>query len=461
MVKMNGLEIELVSKMKYLGVVFDPKQSWNQHIEYVCAKTEKIVQRILRTTGNGWGLSGKVFRILYNGAIEPLLCYACPAWIGGLNETNKAKLLSTQRSFALMITRGYRTISLEASLVLANIPPIDLRLKLWSNRYLIRHNIVPETLPQLTYQQPAHFLEDGHPALRANYVRQNCLKSHHFNIFTDGSKKENESTNRKQTGCAFVVKQQETIYHSEKARLHDECSVFQSELLAIKNAVTWCLQQDKTAIINSDSQSALQAISNKKNRNKLAVEIRKLLRQHPKHICLCWVKAHVGIEGNEEADRLAKEATNLETSSYNELPPSCAVRIWKQQETTAWDERYRTSTDGRETIPFFPTVLHRKKCSNIPDFITTQFMSGHGKFHYYLTRFNIEHDKRCEFCVEPEQTSLHLIKECPRWALLRNDLDSHICRITNSNQLILPSVYCTDRFYRHFRNFVYKIYNDL
>jgi ribonuclease HI len=334
---------------------------------------------------------------------------------------------------------------------------------MWSNRYFIRHHIshhlIPQTIQQATIQQPAHFLDDGHPALRANYVHKNCLHSHHFTIFTDGSKMENESTNRRQTGCALVVYQHGSVYHSETARLHDECSVFQSELLAIKKAVSWCLQHGRTAIIKSDSESALKAIANKKNRNQLAVDIRKLLRQHPNHICLSWVKAHVGIEGNEEADRLAKEATNLQSISYDKLPLSFAQRIMTQEVNNDWEALWTASKNGRVTSRFFPTVMDRKKCSNIPDFIMTQFMSGHGKFHKYLTDVTVESDAKCE-CGALEQTPIHLIMDCPRWVLERLNLESRICEMTNSNQVSL-SIYSSDKFYREFYRFVSTIYKQL
>jgi ribonuclease HI len=270
---------------------------------------------------------------------------------------------------------------------------------------------------------------------------------------------ENEQTNRKQTGCAFVVYQDGTICHREPARLNDECSVFQAELFAIKNAVIWCLENDGTAIINSDSESSLKAIANRTNRNKFAVEIRELLRRHSGHICLKWVKAHVGIEGNEEADKLAKEATCLETVSYNKLPLSFALRKMSEETFSRWNQRWQRTTKGRTTSLFFPTIEDRRKCSNVPNFVMTQFMSGHGKFHKYLTKVTIEHDPRCH-CGPAEQTPIHLIKDCPAFAQQRLVFESRINEITNSNQISL-NLYCTDKCYNEFHKFVTKIYNQL
>jgi len=42
-------------------------------------------------------------------------------------------------------------------------------------------------------------------------------------------------------------------------------------------------------------------------------------------ITLCWIKAHVGIIGNELADTLAKKATSL-TEDYNKIPKNVLTR---------------------------------------------------------------------------------------------------------------------------------------
>jgi len=57
----------------------------------------------------------------------------------------------------------------------------------------------------------------------------------------------------------------------------------------------------------------LESIRNTKNHNYLIEEIRKkmtTLEQVHCNIEISWVKAHIGIIGNELADRLAKTAAN-------------------------------------------------------------------------------------------------------------------------------------------------------
>ena len=67
----------------------------------------------------------------------------------------------------------------------------------------------------------------------------------------------------------------------------------------------------------SDSLSVLQPINNCKLDNPLVQDI--LLRFHnmsSKHIILCWLPSHTGIEGNERIDIAAKSALLLTTIEF-------------------------------------------------------------------------------------------------------------------------------------------------
>ena len=88
--------------------------------------------------------------------------------------------------------------------------------------------------------------------------------------------------------------------------------MYTSELYAIKYALisieSRCL---KDTIIYSDSRSAIEAIRSYCPRNALVCNIQFLLHNLIKKrisVVLCWIPGHVGLEGNEKADKAAKEA---------------------------------------------------------------------------------------------------------------------------------------------------------
>ena len=69
-------------------------------------------------------------------------------------------------------------------------------------------------------------------------------------------------------------------------------------------------------IIFSDSLSVLQSINNSKIDNSVIQDI--ILRLHNmshKQIIFCWLPSHVGIRGNEKADKASKSALSLQPSN--------------------------------------------------------------------------------------------------------------------------------------------------
>ena len=64
--------------------------------------------------------------------------------------------------------------------------------------------------------------------------------------------------------------------------------------------------------IFSDSMSVLQSLEQFDSRHPIVLKILEwlfLIQRRGHDINFCWVPAHVGVAGNEQADKLAKEAS--------------------------------------------------------------------------------------------------------------------------------------------------------
>ena len=131
-----------------------------------------------------------------------------------------------------------------------------------------------------------------------------------------------ETTNihrRHKTDCGvsagFVIYHKNKKIHAKSIHMPDTSTVFQAEIEAISHACQYAIANPRELDINyikilSDSQAAIKALN--KPRITLqsvltALEHMETLALEVKHLTLAWIKAHVGTEGNEQADQAAKE----------------------------------------------------------------------------------------------------------------------------------------------------------
>ena len=113
------------------------------------------------------------------------------------------------------------------------------------------------------------------------------------------------------------------IIKENSFKLPDHCSVFQAEVMAIKEGATSMLDyRDKTITFWSDSLSALQALSNKLIKSSTVRSCHEVLTELATHndVSLNWIAAHLGFWGNERADGLAKSGTTCDNTLNCYMP---------------------------------------------------------------------------------------------------------------------------------------------
>jgi len=98
---------------------------------------------------------------------------------------------------------------------------------------------------------------------------------------------------------------------------------------------------DKTVTVYTDSQTTLDSLKNNSIHTSLIEKIKQKAREMEQtewKIRFCWVKAHVGIQGNELVDTLAKDAaTNSDLADcYKKIPKSVVKREIKCISVDKW-----------------------------------------------------------------------------------------------------------------------------
>ena len=187
-------------------------------------------------------------------------------------------------------------------------------------------------------------------------------------------------------GAAFVVPQLSNL--TRKYQL-PHVSIFTAELVAILMALNFfndLYQLPMAVSVFSDSLSALQAIkhNSQSSREDVVKEIVVVCHQlitRGTDIVLQWVPSHVGVPGNESADRAAKQAarglgaTALHlTFSFTDIKTLLTRAVWKlcgeEFAAKARDSGYTNdlSPPTRHGVRFPPlsvhlsTIMYRLRC---------------------------------------------------------------------------------------------------
>ncbi|KAF9421225.1 hypothetical protein HW555_002697 [Spodoptera exigua] len=190
--------------------------------------------------------------------------------------------------------------------------------------YRCLEDMLPETVARL--QLPAHL------------------------IYTDGSKSVDG------VGAAYSYWRDGTEIRTKRMRLESMCTVFQAELLAIARATDLVVRGGfGCAAVLSDSRSSLDLIRNSETHHPLATHIRKNIRElegRGKILQFFWVKAHVGIPGNERADELARlaAAQSRVAPAYDRCPVSYVKRRIREGAVHRWNERYTGGATAEATL---------------------------------------------------------------------------------------------------------------
>ena len=461
---LKGTILPYEKEVKFLGLIFDSKLTWTSHIDALKLRVKKSLSILKVVSGFDWGADKKSLLKLYDSLCRSKFDYGCQIYSSACKT--KLKELDVVHNMGLRICSGaFRTSPVESIYVDTNELPLQLRREEQGLRYITRTKSSPQN-PSFkvlgdcnsrkftgsrsskpfqirlneevgdTFIKKQKVQEVGYSSIppwfipeisscevstykkaqskeekRVNFYEHNNIHKDCTKLFTDGSKSEGG------VGCAVILDNTAHV-----AKLPDSASVFTAELTAVVGALDLIFHhKGKKYVIYSDSKSTIESLKKFATFHPLIQKAQEWLFRiscRHKSVSFCWVPSHVGIRGNEAADREAKLATRHADIVIKKVPHSDLKRPIRSYVLGKWQERWSS-----------PLLPNNKKYQNIRDNIDIWFSSFHPsrRIEIILTRLRIGHTRmthgfildggsapECAHCDQLLSVE-HILVHCPRY----------------------------------------------
>ncbi|KAF6197923.1 hypothetical protein GE061_007666 [Apolygus lucorum] len=244
-------------------------------------------------------------------------------------------------------------------------------------------------------------------------------------IYTDGSKASDGC------GCAFYDPQTGT---SGAFKLNTLASIFTCEAVAIREALRYAgTRSEELVVVVTDCRSALLKLSNfcmQANVNHIFIEILEevyRMKVRGQKVRFVWTRAHVGVTGNEFADSLSNSARRNGLNLDVRLPFTDLYVVAYRQLKAGWQQLYDDARVGNHYRQMNPRIAVKPWFSRFelsrPDIrVINRLRSNHGLCGAYLHRIGLRSSSGCEDCGEEEETLKHIFMDCPIHWLARHQM---------------------------------------
>ena len=466
--KLKDSLIPYEKEVKFLGMIFDSKLTWGSHIDSLKIKVKKSLNILKVVSSFSWGADKKSLLRLYNSLCRSKLEYGSQIYSSAC--VSKLKELDVVHNAGLRICSGaFKTSPVESLYVDNEELPLDLRREELGLRYFMKLKGLPDNPASSVIRQcdprkfestraskpftvristsddnrdiinqkikTKHSLEYPPWLIPQVEVCQKCVAkkslsddeikarfldhdrdhSDSIKLYTDGSKTLNG------VGCAVVVGDQ-----SYACRLSDNASIFTAELTALSKSLSLVnASPGNKFIIYSDSYSALMAIKVYNPQHPVVQEIQEWLFRlsiRYKYVQFCWVPAHVGIQGNEQADREARNVILENNVNFHHIPSSDMKWCIRSHVRDKWQARWSSPLLAnnkkykkvRESVKHWPSSFNSNRKVEV---VLSRLRIGHTflTHQYLLEGGSAPVCARCDITLSVE----HILVHCPLYDAVR------------------------------------------
>jgi ribonuclease HI len=456
-----GQRIQCREEVRFLGLIFDPRLTWVPHIRKVkaaCVKAQSLLKVLSHTD---WGADSRTLLMLHKALILSKLEYGSVVYSSATPARLKT-LDSVHHGGLRMATGAFRTSPIPSLLVASGEMGLEHRRQSLILRTYFRIQRLPHTstydvvknypngnvytthtsyprphgyraqeilstldirddpvmpcvvpkippwvLPEVDYCQyglaPKATTSDL--VLRTQFLAHAAVHAGSVLIYTDGSKSD--------AGVGFGVIFPDFNRHGS---LPSCASIFTAELSAILMSLNLILiHEAMNYTVFSDSQAALCALKHFNSPHPLVQKILatlQLILCRGKSVSFCWVPAHVGIQGNECADREARAAASL-VAPNRPIPYRDYFPYIRKTFMNAWQNAWDALPITNKLREIQKEVGPRTFVSQTRrwETVVTRLRIGHSRLtHVHLMEGNPQ--PHCDDCLVP-QTIRHLLVECP------------------------------------------------
>ena len=122
---LGGENVPVVDYYKYLGIMFNSQWNWTDHVEYVCGKMERAVNKLEYRLWKNRAVDVKTKVIAWSSIFRPVIEYGAEVWWPGAAEMDRVERI--QKRVCKWMLGVCRTTIDEVVLGELGIPTVESR----------------------------------------------------------------------------------------------------------------------------------------------------------------------------------------------------------------------------------------------------------------------------------------------------------------------------------------------